>query len=93
MSIFEGIMLICFGVAWPVSIIKSLKSKSTAGKSSFFLYIILLGYVSGIINKLINKPEDIVLYLYILNFIMVFIDLMLLYRNRDLEKKITKFNK
>ncbi len=91
MSIFEGIMLICFGVAWPVSIVKSIKSKSSGGKSSFFLYIILLGYIAGITNKLLNKPDDIVLYLYILNFVMVFVDLMLLYRNKRFEKmnKIT----
>ena len=86
MSIFEGIMLICFGVAWPISIIKSLKSKSAGGKSSIFSYIVLLGYVSGIINKLINNPNDAVLYLYIFNFAMVLIDLLLLYRNKRLEK-------
>ncbi|MEI6603001.1 MAG: hypothetical protein WCL54_05900 [Clostridia bacterium] len=87
MSIFEAIMLICFGVAWPFSIMKSLKSKSSGGKSVFFLYIILLGYIAGVINKLLNKPGDIVLYLYILNFVMVSIDLILLYRNKRYEKQ------
>ena len=32
MSIYEIIMLICFGAAWPFSIYKSLKSKSTKEK-------------------------------------------------------------
>lgn len=84
MHVFEAIMLICFGIAWPVSIFKSIKSRNSGGKSSLFSYIVLLGYAAGIINKLINN-NDIVLYLYILNFMMVLIDLILLYRNRRLE--------
>ncbi len=28
-SFFEAIMLVCFGLAWPLNIIKSLRTKST----------------------------------------------------------------
>lgn len=83
MSIFEAIMLICFGAAWPFSIYKSYVSRSVQGKSSFFLIIVLLGYVSGILHKLFFQ-FDMVIYLYILNFIMVSIDFVLYLRNSRL---------
>ncbi len=83
MSIFEILMLICFGFAWPTSIYKSITSKSIEGKSVLFLYIILAGYLCGIAHKLIYSP-DFVIALYILNFLMVFTDLMLYYRNKKI---------
>lgn len=86
MSIYEIIMLICFGAAWPFSIYKSLKSKSTKGKSSLFMIVLIIGYVFGILNKLLVKC-DYVIYLYIIDAVMVGIDLILFYKNRALEKK------
>lgn len=80
MSIFEMIMLICFGAAWPFSIYKSYTSRSTSGKSIFFLIVIMIGYVSGIINKIFYNYNW-VIYLYMLNLTMVFIDTMLYVRN------------
>lgn len=87
LSIFEAIMLLCFGMAWPMSIYKSYKSKTTKGKSLFFLIIIMVGYMSGITHKLINN-RDIVMVLYILNLLMVSADTVLYFRNARLEKKI-----
>jgi hypothetical protein len=86
MSIFEAIMLLCFGAAWPFSIIKSYKSKSVAGKSPYFLIVVIIGYISGIINKLLYS-NDIIMYLYILNLLMVATDLALYYRNVKLAKE------
>ena len=83
MSIFEVFMLVCFGAAWPANIIKSIKSKSVKGKSVLFLYVIALGYVFGIINKIVYNM-DIVVYLYGINLFMVLIDLGLYYRNKKL---------
>ncbi|EHQ91236.1 PQ-loop domain-containing transporter [Desulfosporosinus youngiae] len=81
MSIFEVIMLVCFGAAWPFSIYKSYTSRSTEGKSISFLIVILVGYVAGILHKVFYQ-FDIVMYLYILNFMMVLTDLLIYYRNR-----------
>ena len=80
MSIFEIIMLICFGAAWPLSIYKSYTSRSTEGKSVSFLIVILIGYVAGIFYKLFDQ-YDAVVYLYLLNFMMVSTDLLIYYRN------------
>lgn len=83
MSIFEAIMLICFGAAWPLSIYKSYKSEMNSGKSVVFLYVILIGYLSGITHKLLFN-YDLVFYLYILNALMVTTDIILYYRNQRL---------
>lgn len=83
MSIFEIGMLVCFGFAWPTAIYKSIKSKSIEGKSLLFIYVIMFGYMFGITHKIIFSP-DFVVFLYIINLLMVFTDLMLYYRNKKL---------
>jgi hypothetical protein len=85
MSIFEAVMLICFGVAWPVSIYKSWTSRTCAGKSVIFLYIVIIGYAAGITHKILYSP-DWVIILYILDGLMVIIDILLYYRNLWLKK-------
>ena len=89
LSIFELIMLLTFGVSWPFSIYKSYTSKSTQGKSLVFLSLILVGYASGIVHKLLYS-KDIVIYFYALNFIMVLIDMCLYFRNKKLMKENEK---
>jgi len=82
MSVFEIIMIVCFGAAWPFSIYKSYKSGSTEGKSLLFLIIVLLGYVAGVLHKFFYN-YDLVIWLYVLNFFMVAIDIYLyLYNGR-----------
>lgn len=88
MSIFEAVMLVCFGAAWPVSIYKSWTSGTCAGKSVIFLYIVLLGYISGIIHKFIHNPDKLI-YLYAINGTMVAIDIVLYYRNMRLAQTET----
>lgn len=85
MSLFEIVMLICFGVAWPFSIHKSLKTVSTEGKSLVFLIIVAIGYSSGILHKFFYN-YDRVIYLYALNATMVCIDIGLFVRNRRAER-------
>ena len=80
MSIFEFIMLACFGAAWPVALYKAYVSKRNDGVSLLFLYVVLLGYISGILHKLIFNFDFIIL-LYVLNFIMILANIVLYYRN------------
>ena len=83
MSVFEIGMLACFGFAWPISIAKSIRTKSIEGKSLLFMYIIMSGYVFGMAHKIVYNL-DIVLVLYALNFFMVFADLSLYYKHKKL---------
>jgi len=87
MSIFEIVMLVCFGASWPLAIYKTVKAKNPVGKSVPFLYLVLIGYISGCIHK-IYFSFDKVLWLYALNAVMVLIDLILthyyIHRNKRL---------
>jgi hypothetical protein len=76
-------MLICFGFAWPTAIHKSIKSKSIEGKSLLFIYVVMIGYVFGIVHKLVYS-FDVVMVLYIINLLMVSTDLVLYYKNKKL---------
>ncbi len=76
-------MLFCFGFAWPLSIYRSYKSGTNAGKSLPFLYVVFFGYVSGTLHKIIYNFDPVII-LYILNGLMVLIDIMLYYRNKRL---------
>jgi hypothetical protein len=85
MSVFEIAMLVCFGVSWPVSIRRSLVSRSTGGKSLLFMILIIIGYIAGVLHKLLYS-RDFVVLLYALNALMVSVDLCLYFRNRKLER-------
>lgn len=82
MSIYEILMLICFGASWPFAVLKTYKTKNVKGKSVLFLSLILIGYICGIIHKCIYKP-DAVVWLYVLNLILVGTDLLLWFRYRN----------
>jgi hypothetical protein len=81
MNILEAAMLICFGVSWPVSISKSLRTRVVDGKSPLFMSLLILGYGCGVANKLLGS-RDWVTLLYALNLVMVAFDLALYYRFR-----------
>ena len=85
-KIFELGMLILFGVSWPVSIYKSYKSRVVGSKSIIFLVAVILGYLSGIINKFVNGLDYVTAF-YFVNMLMVSVDAGLYFRNKRLERK------
>ena len=85
-SVFESIMLVCFGLSWPISVWKSWTSKSTKGKSIVFTAAILVGYIFGIMGKILNQNINYVLALYLINVIFVTIDFCLYFVNKRHEQ-------
>ena len=91
----ETIMIALFGFSWPNNILKTLQNKSTKGKSLMFLLLIDIGYACGIASKFIKLFESdshewlfyLSLAVYILNFVMVSIDLTLYFYYLSKEKK------
>jgi hypothetical protein len=79
MSYFELGMIIAFGVAWPVNIYKTIKTKGSLSKSIAFSTIIMIGYLLGIIHKFFYSL-DWVIIAYIINLSMVSIDIII-YKN------------
>ena len=83
--IFESLMLICFGISWPVSIAKALRTRFVRGKSWVFMSLVIVGYASGVLHKFLNPDPATghvspVVWLYLLNLCMVVVDLLLFMR-------------
>ncbi|MDF2484450.1 MAG: hypothetical protein K0R46_618 [Herbinix sp.] len=89
-EILEAIMVLCFGMSWPISIMKSYRSRTARGKSVLFIILILIGYVCGITSKIVGNKINYVLVFYIINLIAVSIDLILYIRNRRLDAITTQ---
>ena len=96
-EILEIIMIVSFGASWPMNVIKSYKARSAKGKSLAFLLLIFFGYIAGITSKFMNEAymasfseKWYVLFFYFLNLTMVGIDLILYFRNRNLDKREVK---
>lgn len=86
-DIFETVMVICFGLSWPLSIMRSYKARTAKGKSLLFLSFIFIGYIFGIIAKVINGNISYVLVFYIVNSVMVFTDIVLWFRNHRIDNE------
>ena len=84
-GLFEILMLLCFACAWPFSIYKLYRTKSTKGKSIIFSYVIIMGYIFGILNKFLMDDVNYVLFFYFLDLGLVTVDSILYYRNRFYE--------
>lgn len=90
-DLFEMLMMVCFGLSWPVSIRKLLKSRTTKGVSVLFYCFVWCGYVCGLIGKAVKAHNGIgtpayIWFFYTLNTIMVTCGILLYFRNRRLEK-------
>ena len=86
-KILETIMLICFGAAWPFSIVKSWKARTAQGKSIGFLLVILAGYIAGIAKVILSDGlGGFLLIPYSINFAMVACDACLYFRNVRLDR-------
>ncbi len=87
----EIAMLIAFGCSWPFNISKSWRSRTAKGKSVIFEFIIVGGYLIGLLGKFITWCRTGVLaystWFYIADIAMVVIDIILYYRNTALDRK------
>ena len=86
-SIFETVMLLCFGFSWPMNLIKAYNAKTAKGTSLPFILLIIVGYVAGITAKIVTGQTNYVLAAYILNLAIVLLNLVIYFRNTSLDKK------
>ncbi len=88
-ELMEAFTILCFGLSWPISIRKSLVSKTAKGKSLFFEVFLLIGYAIGIFRKVIQLTVlgcsgaifFLSFFFYILNFAEICFDVCLYFRN------------
>ena len=88
-SIFESIMLICFGLSWPLNVIKAYRARTAQGTSLPFILLIITGYIAGITAKLITGQINYVLIVYLLNLAIVSVNVLVYFRNVSLDRKKT----
>ena len=67
----EAIMLICFGLSWPMNAYKNFKARTAAGTSWQFILLITLGYFAGIAAKFVSGTINWVLAVYFLNVVCI----------------------
>ncbi len=96
-QVLETIMLICFGLSWPVNLVKNYKARSAKNISLPFLLLITFGYVAGITAKLIAlyspqypDPSWYLLTIYIINLLMMCANIAVYFRNAHLDKVAEK---
>ena len=82
----EATMLICFGLSWPINLMKNIKSQTAKSMSLKFILLIIFGYVAGISAKLINHQFNYVLIVYILNILIVSLNLVVYFINKHKDK-------
>jgi len=89
--VFEMVMLLCFGCSWPFAIAKTIRSKTVEGKSIVFIVLIFIGYLSGIVYKLVGEFDN-VIWLYATNGSLVFTEIVLYFRyNRSDVHRLTRY--
>lgn len=86
-QILETIMLVCFGFSWPLNVIKAYKARTTKGTSLLFIILIIIGYIAGILSKIISGQINYVLIAYILNLVIVSVNVVIYFRNAAIDKK------
>jgi hypothetical protein len=86
-AIFETIMLVCFGLSWPINVVKAYKAGTTKGTSLPFILLIITGYFAGITAKVVNGQFNYVFIVYIINLLIVMLNVIVYFRNYHLDKK------
>lgn len=93
-ELLEIMMVVSFGISWPMNVIKTFKARTTKGTSLGFILLILIGYICGIISKFTNEAymasfseKWYVVIFYIINLCMVTLNLFVYIRNYKLDKE------
>lgn len=80
-QILEAIMLLCFGLSWPINLIKNIKAGSANAMSLKFILLIITGYVAGIAAKIVTHQFNYVLLIYLFNMAVTLLNLVVYFIN------------
>jgi len=86
-GILETAMLVCFGLSWPINLIKSIQNKTAKNTSLKFLLLITFGYLCGIAAKLVTHQINYVLAAYFLNLAVVAANIVVYFINRRYDRE------
>ena len=85
-EIFESVMLICFGLSWPMSVVKNIRAHSAKAMSLPFILLIIIGYIAGITAKICAGNYSFVLLIYGINLMFVGANLVVYFINRRCDR-------
>ncbi|MGN0739593.1 MAG: hypothetical protein ACI4LX_05420 [Treponema sp.] len=85
-ELLESIMMVCFGLSWPISLAKNIKAHSAKNMSLRFTLLIILGYVAGIMGKILNGVFNYVLIVYLINLVIVSANLVVYFVNKRYDR-------
>ena len=80
-EILEILMVVSFGASWPINAVKAYRAATAKSTSLLFLLLIFFGYICGIASKFINigfaigSTKWYVVFFYILNLVVVSVNL------------------
>lgn len=97
-SIMEMMMVVCFGISWPLNIVKAWKARTAKGTSLLFYMFIWIGYVFAMTGKFVtiynNAPAPwyetvhwYVMFFYVVNVIMVSVGIGIYFRNKLIDSR------
>ena len=86
-SILETVMLVCFGLSWPINLSKAYRAGTAKGTSLPFMLLIIAGYICGICAKLVGGQINYVLIAYVINLLIVSLNIGVYFRNAALDRK------
>lgn len=84
-SFLEALMLMSFGLSWPINAINAWKARTAKGTSPAFLALITFGYVAGIAAKFVGNNINWVLGVYLFNLAALVVNDLIYLRNRRLD--------
>ncbi|MBP3366606.1 MAG: hypothetical protein J6K96_06375 [Treponema sp.] len=88
-EILETAMLVCFGLSWPISVVKNIRAKTARNMSLRFILLIIAGYVAGIFAKIITGGFSYVLAVYILNLAIVSLNVPVYFVNKNYDRAVS----
>ena len=91
-EILEILMVLSFGASWPINATKAWRARTAKGTSITFLSLIIFGYICGIaskfmmyINPNVANPKWYVVFFYVLNLVVVSVNVGIYFRNKKLD--------
>lgn len=84
-QLLEAVMLVCFGLSWPINALNSYRAGTAVGTSPYFLALITSGYISGIGAKIVSGSINWVLAVYVINLALLVVNCSIYLRNRHLD--------
>lgn len=90
-NILETVMLLCFGLSWPMNLFKNIRARSAKAMSLPFIVLIVAGYIAGVTAKIISGVTLGNLYVfvvYLFNLVMVSANLVVYFINAGYDRQL-----